>query len=279
MNKLEDAVNRARTERSGVIGTVSRFTNSELGERSVEAAARIFVPSPQRATTTPSSVRYTKTRTLALNEQTLEANRVIAGQQGDERVEAYRQLRTQLLQKMEENEWRSLAVTSPMKNAGKTLTAVNLAISLAQEINHTVLLVDLDLSEPDVHTTLGVDVEYGVVDVVEGRAKIEDTLFSPNIPRLSVLPGVPLVHYSSELLSSPGMRNLLQDMTSRYESRIVIFDLPPLLRNDDALKFTPFVDATLLVVEAGENNPEEIERSLHLMSNANLIGTILNKAR
>ena len=75
------------------------------------------------------------------------------------------------------------------------------------------------------------------------------------------------------------MRNLLNDITSRYPSRIVIFDLPPLLRNDDALKFTPFADATLMVVEAGQNDPEEVRRSLHLMRNANLIGTVLNKAR
>ena len=81
------------------------------------------------------------------------------------------------------------------------------------------------------------------------------------------------------MLSSPAMGRLLQELRTRYDSRIVLFDLPPLLRNDDALKFTPFVDATLVVVEAGETTPDHLERTTHLLKNANLIGTILNKAQ
>jgi Mrp family chromosome partitioning ATPase len=107
---------------------------------------------------------------------------------------------------------------------------------------------------------------------------IEDVLFNPGMPRLVVLPGRATGQPSSEALTSPGMRALLREITRRYDARIVIFDLPPLLRNDDALTFTPYADATLMVVEDGVNTPDEIERSLHLMKNANLIGTILNKA-
>jgi len=279
VDNLENAVKRARSEKSGVIGNVGRGPQQNPVDERDDSSNKIYVPERRGNRHAPSNVRYTKTRSVQLDQGTLDANRVIAGRQDDERVEAYRQLRTQLLHKMDNHGWRSLAITSPMKNAGKTLTSVNLAISLAQEISHTVLLVDLDLSEPNVHTTLGVEVDYGVVDVVGGKCSLEDALFNPGIPRLSVLPGLPLVEYSSELLTSPGMRNLLHDITTKYESRIVIFDLPPLLRNDDALKFTPFADATLMVVEAGQNDPDEIERSLHLMSSANLIGTILNKAR
>ena len=75
------------------------------------------------------------------------------------------------------------------------------------------------------------------------------------------------------------MKNLLGEITQRYDSRLVIFDLPPLLRNDDAILFTPFADATLLVVEDNKNTPEEIQQSLHLLRNVNLLGTILNKSR
>ena len=180
---------------------------------------------------------------------------------------------------MSENSWNTLAITSPMKNAGKTLTSVNLAISLAKEVNHSVLLVDVDLSHPDVHATMGVDVEYGLLDVLNGQCSIEQAFFNPGVQRLLVLPCRPTQEYSSEILSSPEMRALLDDVRNRYESRIVIFDLPPLLRNDDALKFTPFVDATLMVVEAGSTTPDELEKATHLMKNANLIGTILNKAK
>ena len=146
-------------------------------------------------------------------------------------------------------------------------------------MNHTVLLVDLDLTQPDVHSVLGVEAEYGLLDVLDGRVGVEQVLFNPDMQRLVVLPCRPTDEYSSEILSSPEMNALMQEMKDRYKNRIIIFDLPPLLRNDDAIKFTPQVDATLMVVEAGRTTPEELERATHLMRNGNLIGTILNKTR
>jgi len=284
VERLQDAINRARLERQGEIGKLGQYsparrtnTASEPNRPATKAqpsAQSSSIPGPP-----PANIVYTQTRQVELDEHHIERNRVIAGQQGDQRVEAYRQLRTQVLHTLDKNNWHTLAITSPMKNAGKTLTAVNLAISLSKEVNHSVLLVDLDLSHPNVHSTLGVEIEWGLIDALEGRATLDQVLFNPGMQRLVVLPGKPMLDYSSEILSSPAMKSLMLDITRRYESRIVIFDLPPLLRNDDALKFTPFADATLMVIEAGVNNPDEIERSLHLMQNANLVGTILNKTR
>ena len=284
MSRLQDAIDRARREREGLIGNVPG--DYRVADDNVEILPgdnRIYVP-PQRRrgkkrTPPPEEIFYTVTRQMELNPKVLEQNRVIAGQHDDIRVEAYRQLRTQVMQLFSRNSWNSLAITSPYQDAGKTLTAVNLAISLSHETTQTVILVDLDLHKPDVHLVLGLDVDVGVVDVVEGKASVEDALINPCIPRLVVLPGRPLGRPSSELLSSRGMRKLLQDVTTRYDSRIVVFDLPPLLRNDDALKFTPFADGTLLVVEEGSNTADEVERCMHLLQNANMIGTILNKAR
>jgi len=276
MDRLHKAVEKARAERQGSIGQLDRYRSNVDNEE-----VRLVLPAglEKARHVSPASITYSRTKVVKLNDSVLEENRVIAGTLGDERVEAYRQLRTQVLHTLNGNSWASLAITSPMQDAGKTLTAVNLAISLSQEIDHSVLLVDLDLSQPNVHTTLGIDIDLGVIDIIKGDATVEEVLINPSIPRLSILPSRPLVDYSSEFLTSPSMRALLDDITGRYESRIVIFDLPPLLRNDDALKFTPYADATLLVIEAGKNDETEIERSLHLMKNANLIGTILNKAR
>ena len=299
MDNLREALQRAREEGRGDIGRTRKRQRVDPKTAGRQVSQRIYTPGqPAQAEPKPvdsklilphsarphtprgvANVRYKHTRVIELDPAALEQNRVIAGQQGDERVEAYRQLRTQVLHTFEKNNWSSLAITSPMQNAGKTLTSVNLAIALAQEVEHTVLLVDLDLSHPNVHTTLGVEVEHGLTDVISGDINIRECMFNPGVHRMTVLPGRPLIDYSSELLTSPEMRNLLQDITTRYPSRIVIFDLPPLLRNDDALKFTPFADATLMVVEAGRNTPEEVERCVHLLKNANLIGTILNKAR
>ena len=284
MERLQRAIARARAERSGDIGNMPEYepvgrSFESAGNADSQTGASSRARKSQRSTTPIDSITYTRTRMVALNPTLLEKNRVIAGIHDDRRVETYRTLRTQVLQALEQGGWSNLAMTSPHEDAGKSLTSVNLAISLSHEVNHTVLLVDLDLRKPDVHRTLGVDIDKGLVDVLRGEAKIEDVLFNPGMPRLVVLPCNPLGQHSSELLTSPAMKKLLREITQRYDSRLVIFDLPPLLRNDDAILFTPFVDATLLVVEDNKNTPEEIKHSLHLLRNVNLLGTILNKSR
>ena len=284
MERLQKAIARARAERAGDIGNLPDY---EAGGRSFESdtavSSQAIHTSRGRKFQKPSmpldNIVYTRTRVVPLNPTLLEKNRVIAGIHDDRRVETYRQLRTQVLQALEQGGWSNLAITSPHEDAGKSLTSVNLSISLSHEVNHTVLLVDLDLRKPDVHRTMGVEVKKGLVDVLRGEATIEDVLFNPGVPRLVVLPCNPLGQHSSELLTSPAMKKLLREITQRYDSRLVIFDLPPLLRNDDAILFTPFADATLLVVEDNKNTPEEIEQSLHLLRNVNLLGTILNKSR
>ena len=282
MERLQEAIKRARRERQGNIGTADQALGERMGPShpgnsitsNPTSSERFMVLGPP-----PAFIEYTETRQIELKDQHTEMRRVIATRPGDARMEVYRQLRTQILQTLQRNSWTTLAITSPMKDAGKTLTAVNLAMSLARESSHTVLLVDLDLVQPSLHTTLGVNAKWGIADVLEGRVELREALINPGIQRLVVLPGRPQESMASELLSSQSMRRLMEDITRRYESRYIIFDLPPLLRDDNALKFAPLVDATLIVVEAGVNTPEEVERSMHLIANTNLLGTILNKAR
>jgi protein-tyrosine kinase len=189
----------------------------------------------------------------------LRQKRVIAGLDDDDRVEPYRQLRTQLLKTMHDNKWNTLAVTSAHEGAGKSLTAVNLAISMSRDVNHMVLLVDLDLRTPTVHEKLGLHVEHALIDYLTGDVALEDVLAYPGYQRLVVLPGRALGKFSSEVLSSPQMGRFMSDIRGTYDpSELIIFDLPPLLRNDDALLFTPVADATLLVVEDGVTTNEQL---------------------
>lgn len=222
---------------------------------------------------------YSDTGHVEPRDEDLQKNRVIAGKIHDTRADAYRQLRSQVLSSMNRHNWSTLAITSAHENAGKTLTALNLALSMSQEVNQTVMLVDLDLRNPNVHTTLGLEIELGIVDHLLQREPIEHILLNPGYPRLLILPGLPQRQQSSEILTSPQMKAFMQDVTHRYPDTIIIFDLPPLLRNDDAMVFVPNVDACLLVVEDGVTRPEDIERSLQLLEHAHLLGTVLNKVR
>lgn len=270
MDYIQQAIDKARDERQGKIGQEVNVSTPQPGEN--KRAGR------DDGKGVPGEINYTRTRQIQLNSEMLRKNRVVSGLQSDLRAEPFRQLRTQVLQKLRSNGWKTLAITSPNENAGKTLTAVNLAISLSREVNQTVMLVDLDLRKPSVLDRLGVAVEKGLVDHLRGEVSVSDLLINPGLERLVILPGKADPNYSSEILSSPQMTNLLNDLTGRYESRILVFDLPALLCNDDALTFLPFVDAALMVVEEGVTTPEDIERSLQLLEGTNLLGTVLNKA-
>jgi Mrp family chromosome partitioning ATPase len=180
---------------------------------------------------------------------------------------------------MRDNLLSNLAITSAHEGAGKTLTAANLAISLSMDVNTTVLLVDLDLNTPTIHEKLNLSPEKGLVDYLEGQAELDEILFDPGFDRLTVLAGRSAGKESSELLASPKMRDLMRDLCQEDAANITIFDLPPLLRNDDAILFAPLADATMLVVEDGVTTEDQLQQSMRLLDKANVIGTILNKAR
>ena len=228
--------------------------------------------------TSPENIAYTETCTIRLSPDSLRENRVILSEQNDIVAGAYKMLRTQVLQRMRENDWKALGITSCRPGEGKSLTAINLAISLAKVVNYTVLLVDGDLRRPRIHEYLDYEPKYGLDDYLIDDVPLKDILVNPQIERLVILPGRKPVANSSELLSSPKMGRLVDDLKSRYPSRLVVFDLPPVLATDDALAFSSYIDAILLVLERGKTDREEIKRAGKLLRDTNLIGTVLNKS-
>lgn len=223
-------------------------------------------------------ISYTQTKTINVPADFLREKRIILGDVHDPVADAYKVLRTYVLQNLKANQWNSLAITSPMKNNGKTLTAINLAVSLAREVNHTVLLVDMDLRSPSIHRYFYEDDKPGICEYLNNTIGLSDILFNPGIERLVVLPGnVPLLN-SSEMLSSPKMVQLVEELKCRYPSRIIIFDMPPLLSSDDMIAFSPYIDGIMLVVEEGKTRKDELKRAYELIQDKNIIGTVLNKS-
>lgn len=291
MERIQEAIEKARRERQGNIGsTSSSKTEAKTSDLSSEdesvmssdpAAAE--VPVDQRSTSDKTSsvrVKYSKTRTVKLNDEELKDRRIVAGFAHDPRSEPYRQLRGQILNKFRQNNWQTLAITSPNSGGGRTLTAMNLAISLSLEVNQTVLLVDLDLRQPGVASCIGVDdIEYGIVDYVNGDQSLEKILIHPGFERLVLLPGTPQGAFTSEILSSPEMKAVKDELVARYPGRLIIFDLPAVLSHDDALVFAPSCDATLMVLEEGGTKKKEIERAYQLLEDCNIIGSVLNKVK
>jgi len=265
LDLITKAVERARTEQGA-------------------AAHRspVAVPLPAAAPAAPandlSQIVYSQTRVIAIPRNVLLKRHIITPDSADEQVRPYKILRTRVLQKMRENGWNTLAVTSANPGEGKTLTAVNLAISIAMEVACTVVLVDLDLMRPGVHRTMGFKTEHGIVDYLRDDVPLENVLVNPGIARFVVLPGSKPLRDSSEMLSSPKMAELVQELKNRYPSRFVIFDMPPLRGSDDMLAFAPCVDAVLLVVEEGKTQIDDLQRASSVLANMNLVGTVLNKS-
>lgn len=224
-----------------------------------------------------NKIQYTRTKVVPVSNETLTNNRIVAQNKEDPASVPFAMLRARVLRELRDNGWNNLAISAPTAGAGKSLVAVNLAMSISMEANQTVLLVDMDLRQPSVHTYFSLEPEYGVQDYLERDISLADIMINPGVERLSIIPGRKRVINSSETLALPQVKSLTEELSGRYDSRIIIYDLPPYLVSDDAMVFLPSVDCSLLVVESGVSTKEEIEESIKMASVKPLIGTVLNK--
>jgi capsular exopolysaccharide synthesis family protein len=224
-------------------------------------------------------IDYAQARQVTLDMAVLKENRILTGAEPGQFAESYHLLRTQILRRFQDNNWKLLAVTSPCKGEGRTLTAINLAVSIAREIAWSVLLVDANLRHPVMLEHFGLPVRNGLSDYLTGEMPVEDLLIQPDrFEDLVILPGGQPLDNSAEMLNSPGMRQLVADIRSSDDNRMVIFDLPPVLSTSEALAFSTQVDAVLLVVEDGVTNRQDIARAATMLDSTTIVGTVLNKA-
>lgn len=257
MEHLEQALNRARQQRQNE----ARFNGNLHGPHDIA-----------------NQIAYNQTASAKLDSRTLERNHIIANQVDHDVTDVFRSLRAQVLQRMAKKGMTTLGITSLGNGEGKTTLAINLALAISMDVNQTVLLVDADLRSPSVAKYLGVDVRYGLGDILGGRASIQESLINPGLPRLCILPSHDSIDNSAEMLSSPQMLRLVRELQSRYADRLIIFDLPPLLTVADTIGFLPLIEATLLVVRDGASLGLDLKRMIGVLSEHNLIGTVLNAA-
>jgi len=210
----------------------------------------------------------------------MEANLIVSEVDDRSALAAYKICRTRVLQRMRTNNWSSLLVTSTGAGEGKTLTACNLAVSISWDVNQSVLLVDLDLQRSKVarYFGFGEEVRKGIGEYLIGAAEIPDIVYRPaGMDRISVIPSCGTVENSSDFLAGPRMRELLAWTRQQSDQTIVIFDMPPVMVDDDVLAFCPEVDAVLLVVAQGKTDRVALEKATHLLAETNILGVVLNK--
>jgi len=264
MDRLSKALEKARADRASVVQP-GAATESQVGLHDG---------------TVPRFDRFGEVSVRSVDAAHLEAHRILSDRAGgnDPAVRAFKLLRTQVLQRMRSNGWETLVVTSPTQGNGKTVTAINLAISLARQARENVLLADLDLLQPSIHKYICADPFPGISDYISGDTSIADILFSPSIPGLTVLPGREAFPHSAEALLHPKTISLIGELRSRYAGGLIVLDMPPVLATDDVVAFSAHWDAALVVVEDGRTTDSDLRRCLELLKGKPIIGTVLTKS-
>lgn len=171
-----------------------------------------------------------------------------------------------------------IMVTSSIAGEGKTFTAINLALSVAMEMDKTVLLVDADIAKPEIMARMAVADKKGLTDVLLGECQLKDVLLKSNIPSLTVLPAGKRHTHATELLASRNMSLLLDELSTRYSDRIVIFDSPPLMLTSEARVLASQMGQILLVVEESRTPQRIVTESLSTLDSSEIVGLVLNKS-
>ena len=243
-------------------------------------------PSPVRdAAKPPASRGRARGRVVTLDLARLEREgHLVSTQSRSLLSEEFRQIKRPLLKHTRskeaiKNRLALIMVTSAMPGEGKTFSAINLAMSIANEIDKSVLLVDADVVRPDLMRRLGVEADVGLLDLLtDPSLALDDVVLQTNVPKLSLLPAGKRSTYSTELLASEAMDELLLSLASDCPGRIVLFDAPPLLVTTEAKVLAARVGQVVVVVEAGGTHRREVEQAFAAIEQCPNVCSILNKA-
>lgn len=272
MEKIEKALNKVRgeRERAQAHSAPVRPIGRAIGKHPARVRADVAIP---------TDFDYSQTAVVPIDEVGLVDRRIVAGSGNAEPADAFRILRTQVLRKLNAGQQNTLGITSAKPGEGKTLVAVNFAVSVALHMARTVLLIDLDLRQNAVGSYFGLGDRPGVTEYLLGDQALSTFLVNPGIDRLVLLPAGSPSERSSELLSCPKMIALAAELRTRYPDRLIVYDLPPVLVTDDAIAFLNYVDACLLVCREAVTEQEHLQRAIELLDGFSLVGTVFNDSR
>jgi non-specific protein-tyrosine kinase len=225
------------------------------------------------------NLTFNKTQPVQIDSDILRKNKVISHFHKNGMANQVGILCAQVLKGMEELGGNSLLVTSANQGEGKTFVAINLAVSISQELDRMVLLVDTNLRAPSIHRYFGLDDISGLSDHLMNQTDIADLLINASPQNLAILPaGKPLTNFP-EVFGAPKIELLVKEIKERYPECFIIFDSSALLNSADPLVFSWLVDGVLLVVEGERTLKCDLLHAIELLKDRGIVGTILNKTR
>jgi non-specific protein-tyrosine kinase len=279
MSKLQKALEKAKEARGD-----SYSDSTGMPESAPDSVDDIHLPTLKiwEGDVVPEKVdrispSYNQSRSVSLDPEVMERNRCVAIFPNREEVEAYRILRTQILNRTRESGGNLIMITSALPGEGKTLTAINLALTFAREFRQTALLVDCDLKKQSIHEMMGFRSDKGLVDHLIGDCPVEDLFVWPGVEKLTLISGGGTINESSEIMGSPRMMELVVEMKRRYPERYIFFDVPSILVGADALTFALLADFIVMVVQADKTPLGEVNKAAQLIPREKLLGLVLNR--
>jgi len=276
MSRIQDILKKA--ERDGTVQR-TRALGPDAPPTPAASAAASTIALPAAWTPAAREARETDTAPPAAARSvsgTLDPRLVAAFAPQSLAAEQYRSLRTRIKASENGHVFRSVIITSPNKGDGKSLTAANLALTMAQEFHQRVLLVDADLRRPSIHHLFGINETPGLTDVLMGGSTIENALVDIPEHHLTVLPSGLVPVHPAELLGSAGMRRVIDTLRTRYDR--VILDMPPVAPLADVSIAAGLVDGIVMIVRAGVTPKPAIERALSGLEMSKVVGLVLNDA-
>jgi capsular exopolysaccharide synthesis family protein len=268
MERIREAIKRAKSKQSAEAAVPDRAALNGHAAPDYHAASR-HEPEATEAIAT-----------VHVSRPLLEANRIIAHVPENRLAAPYDILRTKVAQEMDQQGWQVLVVTSPTAGCGKTVTSINLALSLARLPNRSVVLVDLDLRKPSVARYLGLNPAHDIASYLRGEATAADILTHIDVagPQLSIIANKSSVGNPSEAIASQAMTDLMARLRTIGGKSLVVVDTPPLLTSDDVMALLPQADCCLMAVMENVTTLREIETSEELLASTNFLGCVLNKS-
>ncbi|MFH1215593.1 MAG: polysaccharide biosynthesis tyrosine autokinase [Pseudomonadota bacterium] len=269
--KLRKALDKANKERMEVLDSPDEEVSSrDRNEGEQPASAVEISPISWQAPV------YSESISVRLDPNKLLRNRCICISPDAPQLDAYKVLRTRIRQYTRDRGMNTIMVTSVRPGEGKTVTAINLALTFAREYQQTALLVDCDLKKQDIRNYLGFASDRGLIDYLEYNRPLKDCIIWPGVEKLTVISGGRTVSDSTELLGSPKMQDLLAEMKSRYDDRYVLLDVPAVLDGADAMVFAPLVDCIIMVVEKGATSLNDVKKAVELLPKEKFLGFVFN---
>ena len=278
MSRIQDILTKA--EREGGVHRTRGLAPAEPAPWVAEGASAAQAVVERTPAVAPSLPALSARRAASADSAPADLDldrRVVAGHAPQSlAAEQYRSLRTRL--KIAENgrALRTIIITSPNKGDGKSLTAANLALTMAQEFQQRVLLLDADLRRPSIHRLFGIAETPGLSEVLMGGAEVEDALVTLRDHRLTILPSGIVPLHPAELLGSAAMRRVLDTLRARFDR--ILVDMPPVAPLADVAIASSMADGVLMIVRAGVTPKPAIERALSGLDMSKVVGLVLNDA-